>query len=222
LNGGQKIVELIGVSLAGKAVRPVLNNLDFSFSSGQTAIITGSTGSGKTSIVELIVGRRKPDSGTVIVFEKKLDTRNERLIKYIRRKIGGVGGIFGLLEQQTVYENLSYPLLLRNEALSRIKTKIGDIMAKFSLAMGKEEKVSRLSYGEKVLVMLARAVIADQPLILIDEPLLGLDPDMSARVTALMGRLALAGHSMIVFTAGQTAVGVGDACEYSLKDGRLT
>jgi ABC-type multidrug transport system ATPase subunit len=91
----------------------------------------------------------------------------------------------------------------------------------FGLLGKKWEKVYNLSLGEKLLLMLARATIVDQPLLLLDEPLAGLDPEMSARISALIVKMSVAGHSMMIMTTGQTRLHVPRAAEYSLENGRI-
>jgi len=221
LNNDGKIIELAEVAYSGTGRHKIFDNLNLSLNYGQSAVIKGPTGAGKTTLSEIIIGLRKPDSGTVMVFGQNIFDRNERFLKLARRKIGGVGGIFRPIEYQTVYENLQYPLILRGDGSSKRRTKITDILNQLHLFTKKNEIAANLSRGEQVLLLLGRAIVADQPLILIDEPLAGLDPEMSGVVAELLKRLNVAGHSLIVLTGGRTGVSLPDAAEYCIVDGKL-
>jgi len=221
LNNGDKILEMAEIALSGADGRIIFEQLNLSLPLGRAAIIKGPTGAGKTTLAEMIIGVKKPDSGTVTVFGKEIYDRNKRYLNKARQKIGGVGGIFQPIAYQTIYENLSFPLILRGEPSVRRNRRILDILKQLNLLNKKEEIAINLSRGEQILLLLGRAIIADQPLILIDEPLAGLDPDMAGVVARRLRRLAVAGHSLIVLTTGQTGVELPDADEYILVDGKL-
>lgn len=221
LNSDENIVELIDLSLSNSAGVGVFYKLNFTLSSGKTAVIIGQSGVGKTSLIRLLVGNKKPDSGAVVVFGCKMDIRNERLLEETRKKIGGVGGIFEPISYETVYENLMYPLILRGDGSRYRKLKVMQVLSQLRLLSKKREKARSLSRGEKVLLMLGRATIADQPLLLIDEPMAGLDVKMSSEILTLLKRLTVAGHTMIVFTTGQTGLRLPNASEYFVENGQL-
>ena len=163
------IVELVDISLSGRGGRKIFENLNFSLSEGETAIIAGSTGSGKTQLAKLIIGSLKPDRGGVVVFGGIIKFGQRGQLARVRKKIGGAGGIFDLISYQTVYENLMHPLILNRSTISFQKTKIAQVLTRFSLMSKRNYLAGSLSQGEKVRVLLARAIIADQPLLLIDE-----------------------------------------------------
>lgn len=221
MKSDNNIVELIDVMMSNIAGKKIFDGLDFSLPAGQTAVIMGPTGSGKTSLIELIIGRRKPESGTVMVFNRKIETGGERQLSEIRNRIGGVGGIFQPISYQTVRENLVYPLILRGISASSRKRRALNILSQLNLLSKKNEKVRNLSQGEKILLMLGRAIVADQPLLLIDEPRAGLDAEMSSSVSAMLKRLAVAGHSLMVLTSSQTDLPVAYASRYRIENGKL-
>jgi len=96
-----------------------------------------------------------------------------------------------------------------------------EVLGQLSLLHKKDEQAFNISRGEQILLLLGRAIVADQPLILIDEPLAGLDPEMSDIVLEKLNRLSVAGHSLIVMTAGQTGIQLTDAAEYKMSDGGM-
>ncbi len=212
------IINLQSVVLHGNSDRVLFRDLNFGLSAGQIAIVTGPTGTGKSSIVELIVGLKKPNAGTVTVFGRRVDRPNERTLKNIRKRIGGVGGIFHPLPQRTVYENMMYPLIFRGIYGSDKKSRVEQTLRRFDLLSKKDDKAGRLSRGEEILLLLGRAIVADQPLLLIDEPLAGLDAERTKMVREVLNRLAIAGHTMLVLTSGQTELEIQGADRFTITE----
>jgi len=221
LNSRERLVELHGITARSDAGYIVFRNLDFTLAAGDTAVIRGATGSGKTALAEIIVGQRQPESGTVTLFGNILSPRNSAVQRQTRRRIGGVGGIFSLIERLSVAENILYPLLIRGDARSYIKKRLQQALQQFNLLGRKSDRVSALSRGEKLMVMFARAVIADQPLLIIDEPLELLEQPRFEETTNILKRLSAAGHTLLILTSGQKVIAVPGAREYQLIDGRL-
>ncbi|UCD95557.1 MAG: ABC transporter ATP-binding protein [Candidatus Zixiibacteriota bacterium] len=221
MNSGNSIVELVDITHTHSDGARLFDGLNFHLKSGEMAVIYGSTGIGKTTLVELIIGKRAPQSGTVVVFGEKIDPGSERLVAKTRQKIGGVGGLFRPISYQTVYENLVYPLILRGDRTSSCRSRVTRVLSQLNLIGKKGETAGNLSRGERILLMLGRAIIADQPLLLIDEPLAGLDTQMSSEVLKLLHRLSVAGHSMMIMTTGQTDLQVPNATVHEIRDGRL-
>lgn len=215
------IVELIDITLTSDAGWGVFNGLNLAVNSGETAIIIGPTGSGKTSLAELLNGVRRPDSGTVLMFGKPVNVRRKSRLATMRRKIGGVGGQYRLISHQTVYENLQAPLIIRGETASRRKQKINQTLDDFNLGAKRRDRARTLSRGEQIIAMLARAVVATPPLLLIDEPLAGLDLETAGKVLDSLKRLAVAGYTMIILTTGRTGLEIPEAKEYYILDGVL-
>ncbi len=215
------VIELIDISLVSNARVKIFDGFNFSLLSGETTLVGGPPGMKKMALIELLIGSYAPDSGAVLVFEKKLNVKKERALANMRRKIGGVGGIFDLVSYQTVFENINYPLILKSESASSGKKKVMQILTEYGLLGKKEEKANNLSRGEKILTMLARATIADQPLLLIDDPLAGLDSDIASKVTDILKNLSIAGHSMLILTTDSSALRLPDATEFIFENGHL-
>jgi len=221
LNGREKILELTSVRASNRAGITVFRDLDFGLYAGDTAIIIGQTATGKTTLAELIVGTMKPERGSVKVFGKEIGMGNERQAIEIRRRIGGVGGIFDLIPNLTVSENILYPLILHGESKKERKIKLDQLLGQYNLTGRKKDKAFKLTRGEKVMALLARAVIADQPLLIIDEPLDRLDIATSENIIGLLKRLWAAGHALLILTNGRVGFEIPGSKEYQIKDGRL-
>jgi len=119
-----QILELIDISLLNSAGSNVFDCLNFSLQTGETVLITGPTGTGKTSLIELLTGIQKPVSGSIFVFGKELNIKKERVLAEVRKNIGGIGGIFSLISYRTVFDNLTYPLILKGYGASYRKRRI--------------------------------------------------------------------------------------------------
>jgi len=221
LLSSDSILELVDITLTDSSGQRLFYNLNFDLKSEETAVVIGPTGSGKTSLVELIIGAAEPDSGAVIIFGKHLHQKKIGQVARVRRKIGGVGGIYNLISYQTVYDNLIDPMIFRKESRTHKKKKIEKYLKELGLGSKKDTYAGNLSQGERVQVMLARAIIADQPLLLVDEPLAGLDGAVRARVIEILRRLSTSGHSMIIFTTLEDDFGVPDPSVYRLEGGML-
>ncbi len=221
MSGNGSILELVDITLTGVSGQRMFSGLNFGLEEKKTAIIIGPTGSGKTSLVELIIGAAEPESGSVIIFGKHLNARKVNQVARVRQKIGGVGGIYSLISSQTVYENLIDPMVFRRETHTHKRNKIDKYLSEFGLEAKRDAPAGSLSQGEKVQVMLARAIIADQPLLLIDEPLAGLDGSVRRKVVETLRRLSMGGHSMVIFTALEGDFGIPDPKVYHLDSGRL-
>lgn len=215
------IIELIDIALTGQSGKTIFKNMNFSLPEGKTAVISGPTGAGKTQMVKLIIGDLNAKTGSVFVFGQFVKTNKPWQLAKIRKKMGGIGGAFRLISYQTVYENLLHPLILNKKTVLFQKNKIEQVLNRFGLIGKRNEKAGNLSQGEKIETMLARAIIADQPLLLIDEPLAGVDDKMAEKIKRLLVRLSTAGHSMVILTSNPDRLGIPDSLNFRLENGGL-
>lgn len=216
------IVKLENVYLKSDRGFEVFQDLSFNLEAERSAIITGAAGSGKSLLVELLLGRRFSDAGSVEVLGEALRRPGRRrIIKRIRRKIGGVGGIFGLVPSYTVSENITFPLVL-GAARKRVqKERLMKMLTEFSLLKQAGTYPQRLTRVEYTLVQLARATVANQPLIIIDEPLAGLDEKTYQRIYDYMVKLALSGRSMLILSAQALPSDFPNTDRYQILNGAL-
>lgn len=215
------IVECNNVNLKSSRGDDVFHNLDFKLKAGRSAIITGSAGSGKSSFAELIIGRQYSTQGSVEVFGKVIRPGQKRLIKYNRRRIGGVGGIFSLIPSYTVAENIIFPLILSGEKKKVRKERLLKMLTEFSLLKQSGEYPENLTRVENTLVQFARASVAHQPLLIIDEPLAGLDKKTYQRIYDYLVKLSLSGQSMIILSSETLDKGLPNTDSYLIMNGAL-
>ena len=215
------VVELNNVYLKSDRGFEVFKDLNFSLEAERSAIITGAAGSGKSLLVELLIGRRFADSGSVEVLGETLRPGRRRVVKRIRRKIGGVGGIFGLVPSFSVAENITFPLVLAAERKKVQKERLFKMLTEFSLLKQARTLPDKLTRVEHTLVQLARATVGNQPLVIIDEPLAGLDQKTYQRIYDYMVKLALSGRSMLILSAQTLPTDFPNTDRYTIENGTL-
>lgn len=192
------LVDLANVRLKSRLGGAVFSDLNLTIRPGQSIFVVGPSGSGKSSLVDLLLGRRFADSGSVEVFGQLLKKGKKRLIQKIRSRIGGVGGAFELLPSLVVAGNIELPLVLAGERKKVRREKLQKYLAEFSLLNQADLYPHELTRVENMMALLARASVASQPLLIIDEPLAGLDSQTYSRVLDYLFKVVVSGRSMIM------------------------
>ena len=169
----------------------VLRGVSFTARRGETLVIMGGSGSGKTVTLRVIAGLIKPTSGIVRVFGERIDTLSEEQLLPIRRRMGYVFQGAALFDSLTVFENVAYPL---REHTSLGDAEIQERVVQSLSMVGLTPEVlallpSELSGGMRKRVGIARALIGEPAMLLFDEPTAGLDPTNSRLVAELIVRL---------------------------------
>ncbi len=197
----EPVVELDQVQLKADRGGYVFRDLNLTIESGESVIISGPSGSGKTMLAQMLVGLRFASAGTVKLFGHEIRPRRKRLIRKTRRMIGGVGGSFGLLPLYTVADNITLPLVIGAERKKLQKERLVRVLSEFSLLKLANKYPRHLTRVEDYLAQFARAAVANQPLILIDEPLAGLDKKNYERISNFLVKVALSGRSMLILVS---------------------
>jgi len=166
--------------------RTVLNGITFSVNKGDTVIIMGGSGCGKSTVLRHIIGSLKPTSGSIKIFGKETTTMSQKELEQLRLRFGMNFQFGALLQSLTVGENVALPLIEN----SKVSPEIVDLVVKMKLELvgltGFENlKPAEISGGMRKRVGLARAVALDPELLFSDEPTSGLDPIMTAVIDQL-------------------------------------
>jgi phospholipid/cholesterol/gamma-HCH transport system ATP-binding protein len=166
-----------------------LDAVSFAAFEGESRVILGAAGSGKTVLLKTAMGLVKPDSGKVFVFGRDISTMRERELFDIRGKIGMLFQESALFDSMNIEENVAYPLLNQKsihcppgDVLSRVKQALEFV----ELAGTLEKFPSELSGGMRRRAAIARAVVTEPPLLLYDSPTAGLDPITAHTIIALL------------------------------------
>jgi cell division transport system ATP-binding protein len=159
-----------------------LDQVTFTVQRGEFMFLVGSTGSGKSTVMRLLIKELEPTDGTIRVAGHDLTQIGRRRVPYFRRNIGVVFQDFKLLPHRTVYDNVAYALQVTGGGRREIRAKVPDILRLTGLSTKLHNMPHQLSGGEQQRVSIARAFVNHPPLLLADEPTGNLDPDTSTIV----------------------------------------
>lgn len=174
--------------------RILFKDFNLNIDSGEFVVISGTSGRGKTTLLNMIGGLEQIDNGKIIV--NKYDVGQQRNhVKYYRDIVGFLFQNFALIENKTVAENLK---IVKSHDDSTVS--IDSALSRVGLEDKKNSKVYTLSGGEQQRVALARLMIKKCDLILADEPTGSLDQENSAEVMSILGELNKAGKTILVVT----------------------
>jgi phospholipid/cholesterol/gamma-HCH transport system ATP-binding protein len=201
LGPGSPIVVFDKVSLAFDE-KVILRAVSFTLIKGQTKIILGASGAGKSTILKLIVGLLKPDSGIIWVNGERVDNMREEELMRVRADLGMVFQEGALFDSLTVRENVGYKLFEETDTpLDEVNHRVEEVLGFVGLAEHIDKPPSALSGGQRRRVAIARAMCAKPKILLYDEPTTGLDPITSLTIDAEIIKLRdLEGVSSILVT----------------------
>jgi phospholipid/cholesterol/gamma-HCH transport system ATP-binding protein len=219
---GSAMIEVRGVT---KSIGPqeILRGVDLTVAKGETLVIIGRSGGGKSVLLKHLIGLLTPDAGEIRIEGENIIGLTERQLAAIRRKVGILFQGGALFDSMTVEENIAFPLHEAGERDSRkIAEKVREVLEVIEL-QGEEKKMPvNLSGGMKKRVGLARSIIRRPSCVLYDEPTAGLDPVVSDSINRLIRRLQKRyGVTSIVVTHDmKSAFHIADHIAY-LHDGRI-
>jgi phospholipid/cholesterol/gamma-HCH transport system ATP-binding protein len=167
----------------------VLADVSFQASKGESRVILGAAGSGKTVLLKTALGLIKPDDGKVFAFGRDLTAMPERDLFEIRGKMGMLFQESALFDSLNIEENVAYPLLNQRSIHcppSEVQSRVDQALEFVELAGTQEKFPSALSGGMRRRAAIARAVVTGPPLIFYDSPTAGLDPITAHTIIALL------------------------------------
>ncbi len=169
--------------------KTILNGISFTVRRGETKIILGRSGGGKSTIIRLILGLLKPDSGDILVNGVNITEMNEQQLNEIRQTIGMVFQEGALFDSLSVYENVAYRLREQNIEEEEIEHEVRRMLQFVELEDAIDKMPNELSGGMRRRVGIARALIGDPDIVLFDEPTAGLDPPTARAMCELAIKL---------------------------------
>jgi putative ABC transport system ATP-binding protein len=206
----------------GEHTRVVLQDVNATFSKGEFVAILGKSGTGKSTLLNLISGIDRADGGVVWLNGQNLTALDERQRTLFRRhNIGFVFQFFNLIPTLTVWENVVLPLELKGSTNGQVRHRTESLLVAVGLLDRRQTFPDRLSGGEQQRVAIARALVHDPLLVLADEPTGNIDEETGQQVLALLDRLTRqAGKNLILVTHSPDAAAYADRILY-LRDGQL-
>ena len=201
----------------------VLKGFNLDVPTGETLVIVGRSGGGKSVLLKHIIGLMKPDKGDVLVDGESIVALTERQLSRVRKKIAVLFQSAALFDSMTVEENIAFPLRetgLKDQGI--IDAKVAAALETVDLAGEQKKMPEKLSGGMRKRVGLARAIVTEPRCILYDEPTTGLDPIVADSINRLIRRLQkrLGITSIVVTHDMNSAFHVADQVAY-LYEGRV-
>jgi cell division transport system ATP-binding protein len=180
--------------------RPALDQVSLEIEKGEFVFLVGSSGSGKSSLMRLMLREDVPNSGSVHVLGENLVGLPARRVPFFRRKLGVVFQDFRLLPNKTVSENVAFSLQVIGKSEGFIQQAVPDVLGLVGLAEKADRLPNELSGGEQQRVALARAIVNKPAILLADEPTGNLDPTTSEGIMSLLNSINLSGTTVVMAT----------------------
>ena len=222
LNSASPMIQVRGlVKQIGS--QEILRGVDLTVAKGETLVIIGRSGGGKSVLLKHLIGLMQPDAGEIWIEGQNITGLSERKLAAIRQKVGILFQGAALFDSMTVEENIAFPLEEAGERNAEVvRKRVGEMLEVIELE-GEEKKMPvNLSGGMKKRVGLARSIIRRPSCVLYDEPTAGLDPVVSDSINRLIRRLQQRfGVTSIVVTHDmKSAFHIADHIAY-LHEGRI-
>jgi putative ABC transport system ATP-binding protein len=199
-------------SFGGPRQKVLVDDLSFDLPRGDFVAVMGESGTGKSTLLNMIAGLERPDSGRILVDDTEVTALDERALALFRRRhVGFVFQAFHVLPYLTVAQNVALPLELNDWTRVDADARVGEMLDAVGLADRAGAAPRELSGGELQRVALARALAHRPSLVLADEPTGNLDPETADQVLALvLSEVKRNGASAILVTHSLRAARIAD------------
>jgi cell division transport system ATP-binding protein len=199
----------------------VLSNLNFEIKPNEFVVLKGASGTGKSTIVALLIGALKPDQGTIEVDNMIVSDMDENTLQLYRRKVGVVYQDYKLLLKKTVFENVAFAMEVCGEPNEEIHQRVPKVLEKVGLLQFQDKFPEQLSGGEMQRLSIARALVHRPRLIIADEPTGNLDEDNVKGIMNLLKKLYEEGVTILVTTHDPLVQEMAPGRSLLLQDGRI-
>ena len=200
------MIELKDVSKEYSKGISALNGINLKIEQGEFVFIVGDSGSGKSTMIRLLMKELDPTTGTIIVNGHNLNRMKHRHIAKYRRHLGVVFQDFRLLKDRNIYDNIAFAQRVTEVPTKVVKQKVPAALSLVGLAQKYKSFPKELSGGEQQRVAIARAVVNEPAILLADEPTGNLDPTNSWEIMKLLEEANERGTTVVVVTHNQEIV----------------
>jgi putative ABC transport system ATP-binding protein len=208
--------------LLGKTEVPALRGISLAIAPGEFAAIAGPSGSGKTSALNLIGCIDKPTAGRIIFEGQDVTEISLPALAATRReKLGFIFQTFNLIPVLNAYENVEYPLLLRNFSARERRKRVMQALERVGIADRAKHRPNELSGGQRQRVAIARALVGEPRVVLADEPTANLDSATAGEIIALMHRLNQEQAVTFIFSTHDPRIMQAARRLIHLRDGQI-
>lgn len=178
----------------------ILHDLDFELKSGSYHFLSGPSGAGKTSLMNLMHAATMPTSGTVTILDQETNILPRQELFALRQKIGIVFQDFRLFNHLSTFDNVALPLRIMNKSEEELTNNVNELLEWVGLGKHKDDLPLTLSGGQQQRIAIARAIIGQPEILLADEPTGNLDDEIGFRLMGLFEQLNRMGTTIIIAT----------------------
>ena len=200
------MIEFRNVSKVYDTGTEAIHNANFKIDKGEFAFLVGSSGSGKSTMIKMILKEEEPTSGKIIINGKDTTFLKPSRVPYLRRCMGVVFQDFRLLPDKTVYENVAFAMHVVRAVPKHIRRQVPMVLSLVGLSDKAKVYPNELSGGEQQRVALARAIVNNPSMLIADEPTGNLDPNTAWDIMELLNDINLRGTTVVVATHAKDIV----------------
>lgn len=194
------MIEFKNVSKVYANGTSALKNINLHIKKGEFVFIVGSSGSGKSTFLKLIMHEELPSKGTIYLDGINITKITKKEVPYIRRKMGIVFQDFRLIDKMTVFDNVAFAMRVTGASERDVKKRVPYILNLVELQDKTNRRPAELSGGEQQRVSLARALVNNPSIIIADEPTGNVDPEMSYEIVELLTEINKRGTTVLMVT----------------------
>ena len=183
-----------------------VDNANFTIEKGEFAFLIGDSGSGKSTMIKMMLKEEDPTSGNIIINGRDITKIKPSKVPYLRRSMGIVFQDFRLLPDKTVYDNVAFAMYVVRASQKHIRRQVPMVLSLVGLSQKAKMYPNELSGGEQQRVALARAIVNNPSMLIADEPTGNLDPNTAWDIMELLNDINLRGTTVVVATHAKDIV----------------
>ena len=197
------------------------DGISLSIEKGEFVFLVGSSGSGKSTMIKLLLKELDPTEGTITINSVKTGELRRSQIPYLRRNVGVVFQDFRLLPNKTVFENVAFAMQVIEAPTKTIRRNVPTVLSLVGLRDKSKVYPRELSGGEQQRTALARAIVNNPPILIADEPTGNLDPATAWDIMTLLEEINKRGTTVVIATHAKDIVDQMQKRVITLSDGHI-